>query len=63
MELGKKFKKMRIVISWNELPKYAAYPLREIIKNNLNFLKKGGKFIIPIPKIKIISYKKSYEKN
>lgn len=36
---------------------------REIIKNNLSFLKKGGKFIIPIPKIKIISYKKSYEKN
>jgi hypothetical protein len=29
----------------------------EIINNNLNFLKKGGKFIIPIPKLKIINYK------
>ena len=31
---------------------------REIIKNNSKFLKKGGKFIIPIPKVKIVSYKK-----
>jgi hypothetical protein len=30
---------------------------KEIIKNNVNFLKKGGKFIIPIPKLKIIDYK------
>ena len=29
----------------------------EIINNNLNFLKNGGKFIIPIPKLKIIDYK------
>ena len=25
---------MRVAISWNELPKYAAYPLAEIIKKN-----------------------------
>ena len=31
---------------------------KEIIKNNINYLKKGGKFIIPIPKVKIIAYKK-----
>ena len=31
---------------------------KEIIKNNIKYLKKGGKFIIPIPKVKIISYKK-----
>ena len=30
---------------------------KEIIKNNINFLKRGGKFIIPIPKLKIIDYK------
>jgi hypothetical protein len=30
---------------------------KEIIKNNIDFLKNGGKFIIPIPKIKIIDYK------
>jgi hypothetical protein len=28
----------------------------EIIRNNINFLKRGGKFIIPIPKLKIITY-------
>ena len=27
---------------------------REIIKNNVKFLKRGGKFIIPIPKVKVI---------
>ena len=32
---------------------------KEIIKNNINFLKRGGKFIIPIPKLKIIDYKRS----
>jgi len=31
---------------------------KEIIKNNVKFLENGGKFIIPIPKIKIISKKK-----
>jgi 2-polyprenyl-3-methyl-5-hydroxy-6-metoxy-1,4-benzoquinol methylase len=30
---------------------------KEIIRNNISFLKKGGKFIIPIPKLKIIDYK------
>jgi hypothetical protein len=35
----------------------------EIIRNNIKFLKNGGKFIIPIPKIKIIDYKNFYEKN
>ncbi len=30
---------------------------KEIIKNNVKFFKKGGKFIVPIPKIKIISRK------
>jgi len=34
---------MRVVISWNELPKYAAYPISEIIKKN--------------PKIEIVSIK------
>ena len=37
-------------------------PTTEIIQNNKKFLKKGGKFIIPIPNIKIISHKKN-EKN
>jgi len=31
---------------------------KEIINNNIQYLKKGGKFIIAIPKVKIISYKK-----
>ena len=31
---------------------------KEIINNNVKFLKNGGKFIIPIPKIKIISKNK-----
>jgi len=35
---------------------------KEIIGNNINFLKKGGKFIIPIPKVKIITYKNFNEK-
>jgi hypothetical protein len=30
---------------------------KEIIKNNIKFLKKGGKFIIPIPNVKIIGSK------
>ena len=28
---------------------------KEIIKNNRSFMKRGGKFIIPIPKVKIVS--------
>ena len=39
-----------ILLAWNFS--------KEIIKNNIKYLKKGGKFIIPIPKVKIISYKK-----
>ena len=31
---NKKTKIMKIAISWNELPKYAAYPIAEIIKKN-----------------------------
>ena len=31
---------------------------KEIIKNNIKYLKKGGKFIIPIPNVKIIGNKK-----
>jgi hypothetical protein len=34
----------------------------EIIRNNINFLKRGGKFIIPIPKLKIITFKNFHEK-
>jgi len=36
---------------------------KEIIANNLSYLKNGGKFIIPIPKIKIITYKNYHEKD
>ena len=32
---------------------------KEIIKNNIKYLKKGGKFIIPIPNVKIITYEKN----
>ena len=42
-----------LLLAWN----FSA----EIIKNNLKYLQKGGKFIIPIPKVKIIS--KYNEKN
>ena len=31
---------------------------KEIINNNIQYLKRGGKFIIPIPNVKIISHKK-----
>ena len=31
---------------------------KEIIKNNIKYLKKGGKFIIPLPNVKIIGNKK-----
>ncbi len=38
-----------LILAWNFQ--------KEIIKNNIKYLKKGGKFIIPIPKLKIISKK------
>ena len=58
MELGKKFKKMRIVISWNELPKYAAYPLREIIKKNPELEVISIKSKLPIKNLEKILNKK-----
>jgi len=36
-----------LILAWNFAD--------EIIENNQNFLNKGGKFIVPIPKVKIIS--------
>jgi hypothetical protein len=36
---------------------------KEIINNNISFLRRGGKFIIPIPNLKIITYKNFHEKN
>ncbi len=36
-----------ILLAWN----FA----KEIIRNNKNFIKRGGKLIIPIPKLKVIS--------
>jgi hypothetical protein len=36
---------------------------REIMTNNIQFLKNGGKFIIPIPNAKVVSYKDFDEKN
>ena len=42
-----------LILAWNFQ--------KEIIKNNNEYLKKGGKFIIPIPKLKIIS-KNNYKK-
>ena len=49
-----------LILAWNFQ--------KEIIKNNNEYLKKGGKFIIPIPRLKIISKKNfknscNYEKN
>ena len=46
-ELLKKNIDYAILLAWNFS--------KEIIQNNKKFLKKGGKFIIPIPKIKIVS--------
>ena len=42
-----------IITAWNYL--------KIIIKKELNYLKQGGKFILPIPKIAIINYK-NYKK-
>ena len=36
---------------------------KEIMNNNIKFLKNGGKFIIPIPNVKIVGYKELNEKN
>ncbi len=45
-----------LILAWNFQ--------REIIKNNFEYLEKGGKFIIPIPKLKIITkHNFKYEKN
>ena len=60
MELGKKFEKMRIVISWNELPKYAAYPLREIIKKDPKIEIVSIKSKLPIKNLEKILNKKIY---
>jgi hypothetical protein len=48
-KIGKYKPDYALLLAWNFS--------KEIIKNNLNFLKSGGKFIIPIPKIRIIDYK------
>lgn len=60
MELGKKFKKMRVVISWNELPKYAAYPISEIIKKNPKIEIVSIKSKLPIKNLDKILNKKIY---
>ena len=45
-----------LILAWNFQ--------KEIIMNNIEYLKKGGSFIIPIPKLKIITKKNiKYEKN
>ena len=49
---------MKIAISWNELPKYAAYPLAEIIKNNPNLEIISIKSKLPINNLEKILNKK-----
>ena len=49
-----------LILAWNFK--------KEIIRNNLKYLNKGGKFLIPIPKLTVISKKilkneKNYNKN
>ena len=52
--------KKKIIISWNELPKYAAYPLREIIKNNPDIEVVSTKSHLPIKNLDKIINKKIY---
>ena len=55
---------MRIVISWNELPKYAAYPLRVIIKKSKDLEVISIKSKLPIKNLeKIINKKILWIKN
>jgi len=49
---------MKVVISWNELPKYAAYPLREIIKTNPDIEIVSIKSKLPIKNLEKILNKK-----
>lgn len=49
---------MKITISWNELPKYAAYPLREIIKKNPDIEIVSIKSKLPIRNLEKIINKK-----
>ena len=51
---------MKIVISWNELPKYVAYPLREIIKINPNIEIVSMRSKLPITNLEKIINKKIY---
>ena len=46
-EIYKKKPDYALILAWNFY--------REIIKNNKNFFKIGGKFIVPIPKPRIIN--------
>lgn len=55
---------MNIVFSWNELPKYAAYPLRKIIKENPNVEVVSMRSHLPIKNLdKIIKKKIHWVKN
>ena len=49
---------MKIAISWNELPKYAAYPLAEIIKKNPELEIISIKSKLPIDNLEKILTKK-----
>jgi glycosyltransferase involved in cell wall biosynthesis len=49
---------MKIVISWNELPKYAAYPIAEIIKKNSKLEIISIRSKLPITKLEKILNKK-----
>ena len=51
---------MRVVISWNELPKYAAYPISEVIKKNPKIEIVSIKSKLPIKNLEKILNKKIY---